>query len=231
MSELSRTLSRSKAALARDFTGQPHRCSFQPIARITSDPTEMVGYHDRIPWSDTMIGVVLLAALLLVALAIYVAVGRKPASEAPRGNDQTRDDDAIIASPDPGDAAFDAAFAKHIAPHTDKYFSTRIASASDKNAEGGRRRAVIEECEPMELLRLDLDPNHPTDPQAIAVKRVDGSQLGYLQRRVANDLHRDAGEPVSWSAIFKQADRHPTTEEVVGAIIVLTRSKLESEDA
>jgi hypothetical protein len=178
-----------------------------------------------------MIGVVLLAALLLLALAIYVAVRRKPAPEEPRGNDQTEADDATIESRDPGDAAFDAAFAKHIAPHTDKYFSTRIAGASDMTAEGSRRRAAIKKCEPMELLRLELDPKHPIDPQAIAVKRVDGSQLGYLQRRVANDLHRDAGEPVSWSAIFKQADRHPTTEEVVGAIIVLTRSKLESEDA
>jgi HIRAN domain len=166
-----------------------------------------------------MIGVVLLAALLLLALAIYVAVRRKPASEEPRWNDQTEAEDAMIASGDPGNAAFDAAFEKHIAPHTDKYFSTRIAGASDMNADGSRGRTAIEKCEPMELLRLELDPNHPIDPQAIAVTRVDGSQLGYLKRRVANDLHRDAGEPVSWSAIFKHADRHPTTEEVVGAVI------------
>jgi hypothetical protein len=166
-----------------------------------------------------MIGVILLAALLLLALAIYVAVRRKPASEEPRWNDQTEAEDAMIASGDPGNAAFDAAFEKHIAPHTDKYFSTRIAGASDMNADGSRGRTAIEKCEPMELLRLELDPNHPIDPQAIAVTRVDGSQLGYLKRRVANDLHRDAGEPVSWSAIFKHADRHPTTEEVVGAVI------------
>jgi hypothetical protein len=74
-----------------------------------------------------MISVVLLAALLLLALAIYVAVRRKPASEEPRWNDQTEAEDAMIASGDPGNAAFDAAFEKHIAPHTDKYFSTRIA--------------------------------------------------------------------------------------------------------
>jgi HIRAN domain len=177
-----------------------------------------------------MIGVVLLAALLLVALGIYVAVRRKPASEELRGNDRTEVDDATIDS-DPADAAFDAAFAKHVAPHTDKYFSTKVAGASDLTAEGSRRRAAIKKCEPMELLRLEVDPNHPINLQAIAVNRVDGSQLGYLERRVANDLHRDAGEPVSWSAIFKRADRHPTTEEVVGAIIVLTRSKLDSKDA
>jgi hypothetical protein len=178
-----------------------------------------------------MIGVVLLAALLLLTLVIYVAVRRRPASDDLRGNDHADEDDLTIASRDPGDAAFDAAFEKHIAPHTDKYFSTRIAGASDLNADGSRRTSIIEKCEPMELLRLEVEPTHPVDSKGIAVKRSDGSQLGYLQRRVASDLHRDAGEPVSWSAIFKRAERHPATEEVVGAVIVLTRSKLNPEDA
>ena len=113
-----------------------------------------------------MIGVGLLAALLLLALAIYVTVRHKPAPEELRGNDQTEADNAIIAGPDSGDAAFDAAFAKHVAPHTDKYFSTRIAGASDPTADGSRRRAAIKQCEPMELLRLELDPNHPSIPRA-----------------------------------------------------------------
>jgi hypothetical protein len=179
--------------------------------------------------SHTMIRVALLAALLLLAFAIYVAIRRKPASEELRGNDRPEEDEAMIASDDPGSFAFDAAFEKHIAPHTEKYFTTRIAGGSDLNADGSGRRATIERCEPMELLQLGVDPNHPVDAQAIAVKRIDGSQLGYLARRVANELHRDAGEPVSWSAVFKQADRNPTTEEVVGAVIVLTRSKFDPE--
>jgi hypothetical protein len=58
---------------------------------------------------------------------------------------------------------------------------------------------------------------------------VDGSQLGYLDWRLASDIHRDAGKPWSWSAIFKHANRHPSTDEVVGAVIVLTRSKLDAE--
>jgi hypothetical protein len=76
----------------------------------------------------------------------------------------------------------------------------------------------------MEELLLELEPNNSGDPKAIAVKRVDGSQLGYLERRVASDLHRDACKPVSWSAIFKHANLHPETDKVVGATIVLTQS-------
>ncbi len=130
----------------------------------------------------------------------------------------------------PDDDAFDAAFKKHIAPHTNKYFNARIVGASSPNADGSRRPTIIEKCEPMEVLRLELDPNHPADPNAIAVKRVDGAQLGYLEPGVASELHRDAGESVSWSAIFKYADHHSTTDEVVGAVIVLTRSNIESGD-
>ena len=128
----------------------------------------------------------------------------------------------------PDDDAFEAAFQKHIAPHTNKYFNARIAGVSSPNADGSSRRSIITKCEPMEILRLELDPGNPADPNAIAVKRVDGTQLGYLERGAASDLHRDAGEPVSWSAIFKYTDRHPSTDEVVGAVIVLTRSNIES---
>jgi hypothetical protein len=130
----------------------------------------------------------------------------------------------------PDGDAFDAALQKHVAPHTDKYFYTKVAGASFPNADGSSWPRIIEKCEPMELLRLEIDPNNPLDPKAIAVKRVDGSQLGYLEWRVASDIHRDAGKPWSWSAIFKHANCHPSTDEVVGAVIVLTRSKLDPED-
>lgn len=177
-----------------------------------------------------MAGIVLLAALLLIALAIYLALRTKTlVSEAPTDHETEDFTDAVL-SQYPGSDAFDAAFEKHIAPHTNKYFNTKIAGASFPNVDGSSRPSIIEKCEPMEVLRLELEPNNPVDPNAIAVKRVDGSQLGYLESRVASDLHRDAGKPMSWSAIFRHANRHPSTDEVVGAVIVLTRSELGQED-
>jgi hypothetical protein len=169
------------------------------------------------------------AALVLLILAIYFALRTKTsASEGPK-DDQTQDVAETVASEHPDDDAFDAAFEKHIAPHTNKYFNARIVGASSPNADGSSRPSIINKCEPMEVLRLELEPN-PADPNAIAVKRVDGTQLGYLERGAASDLHRDAGKPVSWSAVFKYANRHPSTDEVVGAVIVLTRSNIESFD-
>lgn len=173
-----------------------------------------------------MTGIDLLAAVVLITLAIYLALRTKTfASKKPKDHETEDFADAIL-SQYPGSDPFDAAFEKHIAPHTNKYFNTKIAGASSPNADGSSRPSIIKKCEPMEVLRLELEPNNPGDPNAIAVKRVDGSQLGYLEIRVASELHRDAGEPMSWSAIFRHASRHPSTDEVVGAVIVLTRSEL-----
>jgi hypothetical protein len=178
-----------------------------------------------------VIGIVLLAALLLLSLAIYIVLRRTKTSDSEELKDhQTEDFPDAVVSRYPGSEAFDAAFKKHIAPHTNRYLYVKIAGASSHNADGTSRPSIIKKCEPMELLRLEVEPNNPDDPKAIAVKRVDGSQLGYLERRVANDLHRDAGEPWSWSAIFMHANRHPSTDEVVGAVIVLTRSQLDPEE-
>jgi hypothetical protein len=178
----------------------------------------------------TMMGVVLLAALLFLALAIYIALRAKPRSEDSERH-QAEDYRAMLATRYPDSDAFDAAFEKHIASHTDKYFSTKIAGATFPNSDGSSRPSIIKKCEPMELLRLEHEPDNLADPMTIAVKRVDGSQLGYLDRRVASDLHRDTGKPYSWSALFKQANHHPETDEVVGAVIVLTRSKIDAPEA
>jgi hypothetical protein len=171
-------------------------------------------------------GIVLLAAVVLITLAIYLALRTKTSAPKKPKDNQTEDFADTVFSQYPGSDAFDAAFKKHIAPHTNKYFNAKIARASFPNADGSSRPSIIKKCEPMEVLRLESEPNNPIDPNAIAVKRVDGSQLGYLENRVASELHRDAGKPMSWSAIFRHANRNPLTDEVVGAIIVLTRSEL-----
>ena len=177
-----------------------------------------------------MTEIALVAALVFFILAIYVVLRIKTSASKGPQDYQTQVVAETVVSRHPDDDAFDAAFQKHIAPHTNKYFNARIVGASSPNVDGSSRPSIIKKCEPMEILRLELDLNNPADPNAIAVKRVDGTQLGYLERGVANDLHRDAGRPVSWSAIFKYANRHPSTDEVVGAVIVLTRSNMESGD-
>lgn len=170
-------------------------------------------------------GFIVFVAVLSVAFAVYRMLRSDRRSKTALVS-QTDDYDETIATPDPDSATFDAIFEKHIVPQVDSYFFTKIAGASFPNRDGSRRPPIIEKCDPMEQLRLEPEPDNPADPQAIAVKRVNGSQLGYLERRVADKLHQDAGGPFSWSAIFKQANRRPDTEDVVGATIALTRSRM-----
>lgn len=169
----------------------------------------------------------IVAAAFLAVVVIYLIISgwtdqQKPPDQLPE------DHDTMIARRYPLSASFDAIFEKHIAPTADYYFYTKVAGAKFPNADGSRRPPIIKKCEMMELLHLEQEPDNPVDPYAMAVKRFDGSQLGYLEQRVARELHQDAGKPVSWSAVFKHANRHPETEQIVGATIVLVRTKMEA---
>jgi len=70
-------------------------------------------------------GIVLLAVLVLIALAIYLDLRTKtPVSEEPKDH-QTDDFSDAVLSQYPGSDAFDTAFEKHIAPHTNRYFNSK----------------------------------------------------------------------------------------------------------
>jgi hypothetical protein len=83
-----------------------------------------------------VIGVVLLAALLLLTLAVFFALRTKTFASEERKDHRAEDlADAIVSQYPDGDA-FDAALQKHVAAHTDKYFYTKVAGASFPNADG-----------------------------------------------------------------------------------------------
>jgi hypothetical protein len=202
----------------------------KPSGQLPAQKRFFSVHRDWLVSSTAVIGIMLVAALLLLGLAIYIALRSKTAAFEDRKKKRRTELHAEAVSRYPDDEAFDAVFEKHIASKTDKFFNAKITGVWLPNADGSDRISIIKKCEPMELLRLDVEPNNPVDPKAIAVTRVDGSQLGYLDFRVACDLHRDAGKPVSWSAVFRHADLLPETDEVIGAVIVLTRSKLDEPD-
>jgi hypothetical protein len=198
------------------------------VGRLFSSPqaSEKVS-TTFLSWYDFPVsGFVALADQIFLAVAIYTSLRMKSASEDLENIHPVDDFETLIDRRSFGDAAFDALFRKHIASLSDKYLFTKITGASSPNGDGSRRAPIIERCEPMEHLRLEPEPDHSIQPNAIAVKRLDGSLLGYLESRVACNLHRDAGKPASWSAIFKHANRNPATGEAVEAVIVLMRSRI-----
>jgi hypothetical protein len=71
--------------------------------------------------------IALVAALVLLILTIYLALRTKTSASGGLKDYQTQGVAETVVSHHPDDDAFDAAFKKHIAPHTNKYFNARIA--------------------------------------------------------------------------------------------------------
>ena len=70
------------------------------------------------------------------------------------------------------------------------------------------------------------EPKNRFDHNAIAVKRIDDSQLGYLGMRLAEDVHEWISEGESWEAMVTDVTgippySHPTH----GVNIILLRLK------
>lgn len=122
------------------------------------------------------------------------------------------------------DAQFDDGFYSGMWHFVDRYFHTKIAGAKFPNENGSNRAAIIRRCEPLELLVIQWDKGNRHDYYAKTVTRQSGEQLGFLPREIAAEIHSDFSVPgVTWLAIFKQANHHPDTGQIVGAVILLAR--------
>jgi hypothetical protein len=75
-------------------------------------------------------------------------------------------------------------------PHASRvrYFFVRVAGETYPNRDGTKRQTIIENCRTGEPIILAPEPDNPQDENAVRVLRVDGSQIGYLQRGMATRL-------------------------------------------
>ena len=65
------------------------------------------------------------------------------------------------------------------------HFFDIVVGMSFKNRDGSDRLQAALECAPDEQLDLIAEPDNPADPNAIAVCRRNGQQIGYLPRELA----------------------------------------------
>ncbi len=68
----------------------------------------------------------------------------------------------------------------------------RLAGVEHANSDGSSRAAIIRKCAPFEILPLRPEPKNKYDPNAIAVLRQDGTQIGYLPRHLAAQMVAEA---------------------------------------
>ncbi|MDR5726469.1 MAG: HIRAN domain-containing protein [Terriglobia bacterium] len=105
-------------------------------------------------------------------------------------------------------------------------YYTTLAGPSFPNADGSSRIKAIGGCKVGDLLLLQHERDNPYGANAVAVKREDGAQLGYLPHRSASEAVHAFEEGHRFMAFFRHKNHHPETHHVVGAVIFLVRMKI-----
>ncbi len=79
---------------------------------------------------------------------------------------------------------------------------TKLAGVSHRNRDGTDRQQIIARCSAGEVLVLRHEEGNPADPNAVAVFRENGEQLGYLSREDAEAVFGGARRRWQYSAVI-----------------------------
>jgi HIRAN domain len=88
-------------------------------------------------------------------------------------------------------------------PERVRHFFTKIAGVSHRNQNGTERQAIITRCRVGEPLTLTHEEDNPKDPNAVRVCRADGSQLGYLNAGLAEQVVRRSAKGYRFAVFIK----------------------------
>ncbi len=72
--------------------------------------------------------------------------------------------------------------------HPDEYRSGSLICTKVAGVTFNNRQAVVARLVPSETIQLRREPNNPYDRNAIRVERLNGQQIGYLNRNMAARL-------------------------------------------
>lgn len=107
-------------------------------------------------------------------------------------------------------------------PLYDKWFYSKIAGVSHTNADGSSRQEILLRCSPPEPLQLFHEPENPADPNAIALHRINGEVLGYLNADLAREILDRTAKGEVWAAVLKDVN---AGHEMAGGNIAMIRFK------
>ncbi len=98
-----------------------------------------------------------------------------------------------------------------------------LVGVSQPNPDGSDRHEIIKRCSRGEPLELRREPENPSNPDAVAVFRTTGQQIGYLSRKnaawVAEIMDRGAEVAAKVQAIQKSG---PLLKRQYSVVIDLT---------
>jgi hypothetical protein len=113
-------------------------------------------------------------------------------------------------------------------PAYDEWIYSKVAGVSFANRDGVERQDVVEHCKPGEMLKLIPEPKNRFDHNAVAVVRQNGEQLGYLNRRLAEDVQNWTAKGEHWQAMVTKITPEqplPCAAPLHGVNLILLRSR------
>jgi len=99
-----------------------------------------------------------------------------------------------------------------------KHFYTKVVGVTHENRDGRRRQDIIPCCHEGEQLEMVHEPDNPHDKNAIKVCRLNGDQLGYIRRELAEDIIKRLRNGYSFSVLLKNIT---VGDECLGANLLI----------
>jgi hypothetical protein len=81
-----------------------------------------------------------------------------------------------------------------------RHMFTKVVGVTMRNPDGVSRQKVVAACSPLEKLKLEHEDDNPADPNAVAVRRKNGQQLGYLRAEIAEEVVRRSKQGYRYGA-------------------------------
>jgi hypothetical protein len=156
-----------------------------------------------------------IVAFLVVVLAVYVISN----ADRNRSHSQLQSSSETVDAYAEEDKRFDDAILKKMGSNLAGHFYTKIVGITFKNKDGVTREKLIPTCKPFEPLDLVSEPANSYDPNAIAVHKKGGPQLGYLNSSTAEEVATSMKKHGAvWQACVKLAK--PKTKDRHGCLVI-----------
>ena len=98
---------------------------------------------------------------------------------------------------------------------------TEVAGVTHNNRDGTSRQEIISRCSVGERLRVKHEKENPVDPNAVALLRQNGEQVGYLKVDLAAEIVQKGGQGWRYAAVIQKIDGDDTESRPRSAVVAL----------
>jgi len=102
-----------------------------------------------------------------------------------------------------------------------RHFFTKVVGVTFANRDGTKRQHVFSRCRRFERLLVAREEDNPVDPNAVWVRRLNGEQLGYLERQLAAEIAPRLRRGWQYAALIKAIVGGEPSAPTLGVVIAL----------